>query len=136
MNRIYGFYNECKEHYNVRLWKQFNQAFAWMPLCALVHEKILCVHGGLSRELNSLEDLRAIARPCAVPEEGLVCDLLWSDPSETAGWGENDRGVSVTFGEDVVEEMVEKLHLELICRSHQVVEGSDAGRQGVLWWWA
>ena len=60
-----------------------------------------------------------------MPEEGLLCDLLWADPSDTDGWGENDRGVSVTFGADVVQRLTEELQLELICRSHQVVEGSE-----------
>ncbi|MGH0142258.1 UNVERIFIED_CONTAM: hypothetical protein FKN15_075902 [Acipenser sinensis] len=35
----------------------------------------------------------------------LLCDLLWSDPDkDVQGWGENDRGVSFTFGADVVVE--------------------------------
>jgi serine/threonine-protein phosphatase PP1 catalytic subunit len=42
-------------------------------------------------------------RPTSVPDDGLVCDLLWSDPEkDLKGWGENDRGISFTFGADVV----------------------------------
>ena len=42
-------------------------------------------------------------RPTDVPDTGLLCDLLWSDPDkDVKEWGENDRGVSFTFGEDVV----------------------------------
>lgn len=52
---------------------------------------------------------------------GLLCDLLWSDPEkEIAGWGENDRGVSFTFGQDVVHNFLRKHDLDLICRAHQV----------------
>lgn len=41
-------------------------------------------------------------RPTDVPDQGLLCDLLWSDPDkDTMGWGENDRGVSFTFGVEV-----------------------------------
>lgn len=41
-------------------------------------------------------------RPTDVPDQGLLCDLLWSDPDkDTMGWGENDRGVSFTFGAEV-----------------------------------
>jgi diadenosine tetraphosphatase ApaH/serine/threonine PP2A family protein phosphatase len=58
-----------------------------------------------------------------VPDSGLVCDLLWADPSEnTVGWGQNDRGVSWTFGPDVVEKFVRQFDLDLICRAHQVIE--------------
>ena len=53
----------------------------------------------------------------------MLCDLLWSDPDkEITGWSENDRGVSFTFGPDVVTRFLEKHDLHLICRAHQVVE--------------
>lgn len=62
-------------------------------------------------------------RPTDVPDQGLLCDLLWSDPDkETMGWGENDRGVSFTFGAEVVAKFLHKHDLDLICRAHQVVE--------------
>ena len=52
-----------------------------------------------------------------------MCDLLWSDPDkEITGWSENDRGVSFTFGQDVVDRFLQKHDLDLICRAHQVVE--------------
>jgi diadenosine tetraphosphatase ApaH/serine/threonine PP2A family protein phosphatase len=52
---------------------------------------------------------------------GLLCDLLWSDPEkEIVGWGENDRGVSFTFGPDVVASFLKRHDLDLICRAHQV----------------
>ena len=52
---------------------------------------------------------------------GLLCDLLWSDPDkDVQGWGENDRGVSFTFGGDVVSKFLNRHDLDLICRAHQV----------------
>lgn len=55
---------------------------------------------------------------------GLLCDLLWSDPDrEIIGWGENDRGVSFTFGEDIVKDFLSKHDLDLVCRAHQVGYG-------------
>ena len=60
-------------------------------------------------------------RPTDVPDSGLICDLLWSDPEEgISGWGENDRGVSFTFGADIVERFLRKHDFDLICRAHQV----------------
>lgn len=55
INRIYGFYDECKRRYSIRLWKIFSDVFNCLPVCALIDEKILCMHGGLSPELKSLE---------------------------------------------------------------------------------
>jgi serine/threonine-protein phosphatase PP1 catalytic subunit len=123
INRIYGFYDECKRRYNIRLWKTFTDCFNCLPVSALVDEKILCMHGGLSPDLKSLEQIKKISRPTDVPDTGLLCDLLWADPDkDIQGWGENDRGVSYTFGPDCVTEFLQKHDLDLVCRAHQVVE--------------
>jgi serine/threonine-protein phosphatase PP1 catalytic subunit len=123
INRIYGFYDECKRRYSVGLWKLFTDTFNCMPCVALIEGRALCMHGGISPELHSLDQLRRILRPTDVPDTGLICDLLWADPAEGAtGWCENDRGVSFTFGADVVEKFCARNDLDLICRAHQVVQ--------------
>jgi serine/threonine-protein phosphatase PP1 catalytic subunit len=101
------------------------------------------MHGGLSPDLSSMEQIRRVMRPTDVPDTGIVpsfssvplffsllitlvgllCDLLWSDPDkDITGWSENDRGVSFTFGPDVVSRFLQKHDMDLICRAHQVVE--------------
>ncbi|CAL4999163.1 unnamed protein product [Urochloa decumbens] len=123
INRIYGFYDECKRRFSVRLWKVFTDCFNCLPVAAVIDDKILCMHGGLSPDLDSLSRIREIQRPVDVPDQGLLCDLLWSDPDrDSEGWGDNDRGVSFTFGADKVAEFLNKHDLDLICRAHQVVE--------------
>lgn len=121
INRIYGFYDECKRRFNVRLWKIFTDCFNSLPVAALVDEKIFCMHGGLSPELKNLNQIQEIERPTEIPDNGLLCDLLWSDPDPTIeGWSDSDRGVSCTFGADKVVEFLGKNDLDLICRGHQV----------------
>jgi len=123
INRIYGFYDECKRRYNIKLWKTFTDCFNCLPIAAIIDEKIFCMHGGLSPELASMDQIKRIMRPTDVPDTGLLCDLLWSDPDkDIVGWGENDRGVSFTFGPDVVAAFLKRHDLDLICRAHQVVE--------------
>ncbi|KAL0910514.1 hypothetical protein M5K25_021504 [Dendrobium thyrsiflorum] len=123
INRIYGFYDECKRRFNVRLWKVFTETFNCLPVAALIDEKILCMHGGLSPSLKHLDQIENIERPTDVPDQGLLCDLLWADPDkDIQGWGENDRGVSYTFGPDKLSKFLQKHDLDLICRAHQVVE--------------
>ncbi|KAI5170622.1 serine/threonine-protein phosphatase PP1 catalytic subunit [Nematocida sp. LUAm3] len=123
INRIYGFYDECKSRYTFGIWKKFTETFNCMPVAALVDGKIFCMHGGLSPDLHSFNQIRSIHRPTDIPDSGLLCDLLWSDPDRgVSKWGENDRGVSFTFGAKVVEEFLRKHDLDLICRAHQVVE--------------
>eukprot|EP00750_Incisomonas_marina_P025725 INCI5644.2.p1 GENE.INCI5644.2~~INCI5644.2.p1 ORF type:complete len:309 (+),score=44.46 INCI5644.2:351-1277(+) len=123
INRIYGFYDECKRRHSVKLWRTFVDCFNCMPVAALVEGSILCMHGGLSPDLTSLEKIRDLHRPCMIPDFGLLCDLLWADPdADIEGWGLSDRGVSYIFGNNVVRKFLQKHDLDLICRAHQVVE--------------
>jgi len=123
INRIYGFYDECKRRYNIKLWKKFQEVFNVLPIAAVVDEKIFCVHAGLSPDLQSMKQIQDIMRPTDVPDAGLLCDLMWSDPdADITGWAENDRGVSYTFGADVVGKFLQKHDFDLVVRAHQVVE--------------
>jgi serine/threonine-protein phosphatase PP1 catalytic subunit len=123
ITRIYGFYDECKRRYNIKMWKQFCDVFNTMPVCGLIDEKIMCMHGGLSPEITNMDQVRRLVRPTDVPDTGIICDLLWADPDkDIAGWAENDRGVSFIFGPDVVTSFLQKQDMDLVCRAHQVVE--------------
>ena len=57
INRMYGFYDECRRRYNVRLWKDFGLCFNVLPVSAVVDDRILCMHGGLSPNLEDLEQI-------------------------------------------------------------------------------
>jgi serine/threonine-protein phosphatase PP1 catalytic subunit len=110
----------------LRVWKTFNDVFCCLPVAAVVDGKIVCMHGGLSREImggDLAAAVGAIARPTDIPDEGLLCDLLWADPSPgVEGFAPSDRGVSYVFGEAVVEAFLEAHDLDLVVRAHQVVE--------------
>ena len=66
------------------MWKTFTDCFNCLPVAAIVDEKIFCCHGGLSPDLQSMEPIRRIMRPTDVPDQGLLCDLLWSDPDKVS----------------------------------------------------
>lgn len=81
------------------------------------------MHGGLSPNLLFLDQIRKIQRPQEIPDKGLVCDMLWSDPDPfVTGWGENERGVSYVFGKDILQKFLKSQDLDMVCRGHQVVE--------------
>ncbi|KAK1065008.1 phosphoprotein phosphatase PP4 catalytic subunit [Friedmanniomyces endolithicus] len=82
---------------------------------------VLCVHGGLSPLIDSIDKIRLLDRKQEVPHEGAMCDLLWSDPDEIEGWGLSPRGAGFLFGADIVKCFNHKNDLSLICRAHQLV---------------
>ncbi|KAG8807037.1 serine/threonine protein phosphatase Pzh1 [Serendipita sp. 399] len=123
VTRVYGFYDECKRRCTIKIWKTFIDVFNCLPIASIVASKIFCVHGGLSPNLQNMEDIKRIARPTDVPDYGLLNDLLWSDPSETAvDWEDNERGVSYCFGKSVINDFLAKWDMDLVCRAHMVVE--------------
>jgi serine/threonine-protein phosphatase PP1 catalytic subunit len=74
------------------------------------------MHGGLSPELKKLEQIANIKRPTDIPDQGLLCDLMWADPDPDVGmWEENERGVSVIFSNKVIEGFLNKVDMDLIC---------------------
>ncbi|CAG8727939.1 6499_t:CDS:2, partial [Rhizophagus irregularis] len=123
VTRVYGFYDECKRRLSLKIWKAFIGVFNCLPIAAIVANKIFCVHGGLSPSLSSMDEIRSIQRPTDVPDYGLLNDLLWSDPSETAvDWEDNERGVSYCFGKAIISEFLQRHDFDLVCRAHMVVE--------------
>uniref|UniRef100_A0A7S1APM7 Serine/threonine-protein phosphatase n=1 Tax=Noctiluca scintillans TaxID=2966 RepID=A0A7S1APM7_NOCSC len=123
ITRLYGFYDEIKRRYNIKLWKLFCDVFNCLPVCACIDGKILSMHGGISPHLTDLESIRRLVRPTEVPDEGLICDLLWADPENSAqGFEKNSRGVSVSFGAEALTKFLLDLDLDLVVRAHQVVE--------------
>lgn len=123
VSRLYGFFAECAARYNQSLWDKFNEVFAYLPIAAIISDRIFCVHGGLSPFLTDLSQISSLKRPLEIPGSGLLADLLWADPSpDHSGFQESERGTSYTFGSDVVDEFNEKYNFDLICRGHQVVD--------------
>ncbi|KAJ6548681.1 Metallo-dependent phosphatase-like protein [Mycena capillaripes] len=76
---------ECKHKYSERIYDACTESFCSLPLAAVLNKQFLCIHGGLSPEFNTLDDLRTIDRFREPPTQGLMCDILWSDPAEDFG---------------------------------------------------
>ena len=82
---------------------------------------VLCVHGGLSPLIDTVDKIRLLDRKQEVPHEGAMCDLLWSDPDDIDGWGLSPRGAGFLFGADIVKQFNHLNDLSLIARAHQLV---------------
>ncbi|VEL33531.1 unnamed protein product [Protopolystoma xenopodis] len=122
ITQVYGFYDECLNKYgNANPWHQCCKVFDLLTIAALIEETILCVHGGLSPEIKTLDQIRTIERNMEIPHKGPLCDLLWSDPDEVQQWTISPRGAGYLFGRKVTQKFIKINGLELICRAHQLV---------------
>lgn len=123
VTKMYGFYDECKRRTSTKCWKMFVDVFNTLPFAAIVNDKIFCVHGGISPQLSDLRQIEKIVRPTDIPEDGLITDLLWSDPdTQISDWALNDRGVSYIFSKRNVYDFCSQFKFDLIIRGHMVVE--------------
>lgn len=121
ITQVYGFYDECMNKYgNANAWKYCCRVFDLLTVAALIDGSILCVHGGLSPEIKTLDQIRLIDRNQEIPHKGPFCDLVWSDPEEVKGWQTSPRGAGYVFGQDVTEDFMHINNLTLICRAHQL----------------
>ena len=123
ITRVYGFYFEITHKYDsTEPWTWCTEVFDYLGVAALVDNKILCIHGGLSPSISTIDQIRTVNRLQEVPACGAFCDLLWSDPEYTDGFHESPRGAGYIFGESAVNQFTETNGLELICRAHQMVQ--------------
>jgi len=140
MNRQYGFEGEVKHKHGEQTYKLFTYVFTTIPLATLVSatrppsvkenailspdgfKRYFITHGGLfSKDGITLDEIRKITRIGRQPgTEGLMCELLWTDPQESPGWGPSKRGVGIAFGPDVTRRWCELNGVTGIMRSHEV----------------
>ncbi|MBA0628221.1 hypothetical protein Godav_022985 [Gossypium davidsonii] len=134
MNKIYGFEGEVRSKLSETFVELFAEVFCYLPLAHVINQKVFVVHGGLfSVDGVKLSDIRAIDRFCEPPEEGLMCELLWSDPQPYPGRGPSKRGVGLSFGADVTRRFLQDNNLDLVVRSHEVKdEGYEIEHDGKL----
>jgi len=122
ITQVYGFYDECITKYgNANAWRYCCHIFDLLPLAALIDNSALCVHGGLSPEVKTLDSIQTIPRDKEIPHKGAFCDLMWSDPEEVDSWTISPRGAGWLFGKAVCCRFMEDNQLTLICRAHQLV---------------
>jgi len=123
MNKVYGFEGEVKAKYDDKIFDIFLEVFSYLPLAAVIEDKVFVTHGGLPvTEGVTLDDIRKIKRGCEPPETGLMSDLLWSDPQPFAGKAPSKRGIGFSFGPDITAKFLQLNNLSLLVRSHEVKE--------------
>lgn len=132
MNQMYGFEGEVKAKYTAQMASLFTEVYNWLPLAHCLNHRVLVMHGGLfSRPDVTLADIRGLDRNRQPPEDGIMCELLWSDPQPQNGCAPSKRGVGCQFGPDVTRNFLEVNGLDYIIRSHEVKnDGYEVAHSG------
>jgi serine/threonine-protein phosphatase 6 catalytic subunit len=126
---VYGFLDEIVRKYgNSNVWNYFMEVFDLLPIGAIVEGEVFCIHGGLSPEIRTIDQIRTIERNIELPNEGPFSDLMWSDPDNIDTWILSNRGAGWLFGSKVTKEFCHINALELITRAHQLVD------KGYMYW--
>lgn len=122
ISQHFGFRDEVVTRYgDDKIWQIYNRTFNFLPLAATVGSKILCVHGGLSPEIQTIADIHKIDRFREIPHDGPMCDLVWSDPASTRGFQPSCRDAGYQFGADITKKWNQNNGLILTARAHQLV---------------
>lgn len=128
INRKYNFADQVIKKYDEDLFCLIQDSFALLPLGGVIANKVLVIHGGLPDEPVSLAQLRLLPKVREDPTkatggpEKLIQGILWSDPRDRRGTKASKRGAGVEFGPDVTAAFIARSNLDLIVRSHEMVE--------------
>lgn len=143
INNNFGFADECRIRlgedaieYENSIFNNVNKVFDWLPMAAVIENRILCLHGGIGATLNDINDITRLKRPLEIihevqrQEHLLVVDILWSDPTDSDEEkgiqpnnvrDPNQTGNIVKFGPDRVKSFCKKNNIEYIIRAHECV---------------
>jgi len=128
MTQVFTYKKECRVKYSLDLWYESMSLFDSLPICALIDNRFLCMHGGISPHIKSLHDIVQLNRFQEIPSEGSLCDLMWSDPhrkfndQQPPSWiFNNTRNCSFFFNYKACEHFLIENRLLAIIRAHEVV---------------
>lgn len=133
LTAYFNFKQEAKYKYSMAVYEAIMSAFDCLPLACVLNGRFLCVHGGLSPDIRTVDDINALQRFREPPSSGPMCDLLWSDPMEesgddhapTEGFVHNElRGCSYVFSYAATCQFLVANHLLSVIRAH---EAQDEG---------
>ncbi|CAD8124068.1 unnamed protein product [Paramecium sonneborni] len=126
LTAFFNFKDECLYKYDQETYDMLMDSFDLFPLSCIINSKFIAIHGGISPDLKSIEDIKKLDRYHEPPRSGLFCDLLWSDPVDhdqgnlDSQWKSNEvRGCSWFFGNDASTKFLQRNSLISIIRAHE-----------------
>merc|ERR1719247_2725160 len=128
MTQFFNFRDECEHKYDKTVFIAIMESFDCLPLGALVNGKFLGLHGGISPELRSTNQINSVNRFEEPPRQGIFCDILWADPVDEDAAGKKTlepfiqnevRGCSYFFSYEGVKQFLDRNGLLSVIRAHE-----------------
>jgi len=121
MNKWYGFYSVVASTYGPQFYNRFAELFSQLPYAALIRKEIFCAHGGIPRNLKTIDEISEFPKGEIDPANLKVLQLLWHDPCEdidefAPSWR---GGGAMLFGRLAFERFMNTNNLKLMIRSHE-----------------
>lgn len=108
LNKMYGFEGEVVKKLDKKTYDLFSQLFCYLPIVHVINKQVMVTHGGLfAKDGVKLSQIEQVSRKREPPDEGIMCECLWSDPTDMNGRHPSKRGVGVQFGPDVAARFLE-----------------------------
>ncbi|VDP90324.1 unnamed protein product, partial [Echinostoma caproni] len=120
--KFYGFYDECLKRFSRRIWNAITEIFNYLPVVAIIDDRVMCVHSGLS-PINLKKFIKkSISLPTDIESNRLLMHFVWSEPDEDIqNWDQNPAGRGYLYGTKVVQDFCERYELQQIIRSSEMV---------------
>ena len=121
VNESYGFKDEINEVYQeTELYDKFNEVFSWLPLCAIVNQKVFCVHGGICPEFLDIGQVRNVPRPLQTYDDPIVYGMMWADPAVNLKDFSTSKRGAIAFGERAARKWLLRNNMSFLVRGHEM----------------
>ncbi|CAD8102091.1 unnamed protein product [Paramecium primaurelia] len=154
VNKIFGFADECYIKFAEdimdpnSIYQRINRVFQYLPLAAVIEDKIFCVHGGIGQTMRTIDEIELIQKPLEIVhdpktyQQKIALELLWSDPclqeEELDNVPNPDRDIFQNkqifrFGTNRINKFLQENSLNMIIRSHEpTMEGFERQNNNVI----
>ena len=123
MNDAYGFFQEFLQKFKeFDKFKEILSIYDALPICAIINNQILCLHGGIPTDINALNEMKNVPTTKIHMKIGIsIYQMMWNDPKEEMeGFKGSFRGHGIfNFGKDVFNKFMSGNNLKFLIRAHE-----------------
>ena len=113
---------------SIEIYVYLRELFDSLHHSAIIEGKYLILHGGLPEGITSLDEI-AYAHQTH-PGKKYLEEILWNDPGDSQESYPSPRGAGRIFGEKLTTDILTRLKVKTLIRSHEPCEGVSVQQKG------